>query len=280
MTDPDVADVSYGPHERNVFDVFLPRGDRPAATIFFIHGGGFHKGDKANVRLQIIDRCLEAGFAFVSTNYRFSQHAIYPAPYHDCRRALQTVRHRAKEWGIDTQRIGGSGGSAGAGMSTWLAFRQDMADSSARDPVERQPTKLQCCVVFQAQCSYDPRFIKRVVGGPGWKSPPLPQLFGVSEDEWREPFPADKIALFEDSAPINFVEAGAPPVMIRYSTPREPSGDEADEGASIHHPFFGDALKEKMDAVGSICEIVQADGLRHNDELDSQLVGFFLRHLS
>ncbi|MEO2047672.1 MAG: hypothetical protein ABGX16_13990 [Pirellulales bacterium] len=54
---------------------------------------------------------------------------------HDAARALQLVRSKATEWNIDKQRIGASGGSAGACSSLWLAFHPDMANPASSDPV-------------------------------------------------------------------------------------------------------------------------------------------------
>ena len=43
-------------------------------------------------------------------------------------RAIQFVRHMAKEWQIDPNRIAATGGSAGAGISAWIAFHDEMAN--------------------------------------------------------------------------------------------------------------------------------------------------------
>lgn len=43
---PDAADVKYGDHARNVFDVWTPKGEGPFPLVLYIHGGGFRGGDK------------------------------------------------------------------------------------------------------------------------------------------------------------------------------------------------------------------------------------------
>jgi len=43
---PDMANVSYGPHERNVMDVWKAKSDQPTPLLVFIHGGGFRRGSK------------------------------------------------------------------------------------------------------------------------------------------------------------------------------------------------------------------------------------------
>jgi len=52
------------------------------------------------------------------------------------------------------------GGSAGAGISLWLGFHDDLADPDNEDPVLRESTRLSCMAVYNGQTSYDPRFIR------------------------------------------------------------------------------------------------------------------------
>src|SRR4051794_18473810 len=154
---PDLADVKYGPHERNVLDLWKAKADRPTPLVVFIHGGGFRAGDKSGVPLPLLRRCLDAGISVASINYRFSQHAPFPAPMLDGARVVQFLRSKAGEWNLDPTKVAASGGSAGAGMSLWLGFHDDLADTSSDDPVARQSTRLTCMGVLGAQSSYDPR---------------------------------------------------------------------------------------------------------------------------
>jgi len=45
---------------------------------------------------------------------------------HDCARAIQFLRSKAARWNIDPKRIAATGGSAGAGISLWLGFHDDL----------------------------------------------------------------------------------------------------------------------------------------------------------
>src|SRR4029453_9586559 len=107
------------------------------------------------------------GISVVSINYRYASQAaadgVNPpvkAPLHDAARALQFVRSKAAEWNIDKQRIGATGGSAGACSSLWLAFHPDLAVKGGSDPIARESTRLWCAAVVGAQTSLDPAQLK------------------------------------------------------------------------------------------------------------------------
>ena len=162
---PTVANVAYGTHERQVLDFYKAESSKPTPLLFFIHGGGWVSGDKAGV--GELEACLKAGISVVSINYRYSWQAqlagVMPPvqwPLEDAARALQFVRSRALEWNIDKQRIGASGGSAGACSSLYLAFHDDMADPKSSDPIARESTRLWCAAVTGAQTSLDPKQLK------------------------------------------------------------------------------------------------------------------------
>jgi acetyl esterase len=257
---PDVTDIVYGPHERNIFDLYKAQGPGPHPLLFYIHGGGFKNGDKERINAELFTMCLQRGISVVSTSYRLSQHAIYPAPFHDSRRALQYVRHHASDLDVDPTRIAAAGSSAGAGMSHWLGFRPDMADPENPDPILTESTRIKCIVTTEGQTSYDPRFVYRVVGG-GHLHTAVAQLFGVPEDIWPE-LDEEAAARAEDGAAINFLTADDPPVFGIYKRENRDPTDEDDQNFGIHHPRFGFHLKGKMDALGIECII-------HNDpEMD------------
>jgi hypothetical protein len=270
---PDVAEISYGPHERNVMDLYRAPGPGPHPLLLYIHGGGFSNGDKFRINKQLFALCLQRGISVISISYRLSQHAIYPAPFHDCRRALQYIRHQATQLDIDPARIAGAGSSAGAGISSWLGFRPDMADVQNQDPVLRESTRLKCIVTTEGQTSYDPRFISRVVGGNVHTHRALAQLFGVPQEVWPE-LDDEAIARVEDGAAITFLTEDAPPVFGIYKRENCPPTDDDDPNFGIHHPRFGFDLKAKMDALGIACTI--HNDPRMADDLEAQMIAHTL----
>jgi acetyl esterase len=114
---------------------------------------------------RLLTESLKSGISVVTITYRLSDEAKAPAPFLDGARAIQFIRFKAKEWNLDPQRIAATGMSAGAGISLWLGFHDDLADPNSPDPVLRQSTRLTCMAVYMAQTSHDPRFIRELFPG-------------------------------------------------------------------------------------------------------------------
>ena len=97
---PTHADVSYGPHERNKLDVWCAKSDKPTPLVIFIHGGGWHGGDKGMVTDAFIKAMLDKGISVASISYRLVPEFILPAPVADAARAVQFLRSKAAEWNL------------------------------------------------------------------------------------------------------------------------------------------------------------------------------------
>ena len=274
-TPPTHRDVHYGPHARNLLDFWQAESDHPTPVLVSIHGGGFLAGDKS-VQPQLLKGCLDAGISVAAINYRYSTQAIAPAPFKDSARAVQFLRSRAKDWNIDPKRLAATGGSAGAGISLWLGFHEDMADAKSDDPVLRQSTRLACMVVFDGQTSYDPRFIRKLFPGKDvYRHGALAKLFGVDLNK-LDNLPAGKYRLFEEVSAINHVTKDDPPVLLVYSRPLD--AEVTNQGIGIHHALFGQALQEKMDGLGIPCEVV-AGGSRLGGGTPTKVMDFLKEHL-
>ena len=145
---PTHENVKYGPWDRNVLDIWVSESKQPTPLIVYIHGGGFVGGSKEKVRqTNNVQQALDRGIAFASIQYRFRyyddgstsdpQLAPLPSILRDSARAIQYLRYHAKDYNLDPTRIACYGGSAGAGTSIWLAFRNDLADPTSDDPILR-----------------------------------------------------------------------------------------------------------------------------------------------
>lgn len=246
---PDVADAKYGPHARNVLDLWRAESPGPTPLVVFIHGGGFRAGSKDQVPAELVTGLRQAGISVASLSYRLSQDAAFPAPMHDGGRAIQFLRSRAKEWNLDPVRFGAMGGSAGAGISLWLAFHEDRADPASDDSIARESTRLSCAVGMGAQTSYDPRWIREHIGGRAHEHPALLPFYGLAAEELES---EKAYALFREASPLSHYTKDDPPVLLLYGGNDAPGNKP---GAGIHSEKFGFALREEAGKLGLSCEV-------------------------
>jgi len=261
---PTVANVPYGTHERQVLDFYKADSPKPTPLLFFIHGGGWVAGDKSGV--GELEACLKAGISVVSINYRYSWQAqlagVMPPvqwPLEDAARALQFVRSRALEWNIDKQRIGASGGSAGACSSLYLAFHDDMADPKSSDPIARESTRLWCAAVSGAQTSLDPKQLKEWTPNSRYGG----HAFGFMDPNERKTRDTRFAEFLEKResvlkwikmySPYELVTKDDPPVYLFYGS-APAIGQEQKE--PTHTSNYGVKLQEHCREIGTECELV------------------------
>jgi len=140
-------------------------------------------------------------------------------PLHDAARALQFIRSKAAEWNIDKQRIGASGGSAGASTSLWIAFHPDLAEPNSSDPVARESTRLLCAAVNGAQTTLDPKQMKEWTPNSRYGG----HTFGFAGDPKTKLSQFDEFLAKRDTilpwiaeySPYALVSADDPPCRIR-----------------------------------------------------------------
>ncbi len=272
---PDLVNVAYGSHARQVLDFYRAPSDEATPLLFFVHGGGWMNGDKANP--DFLAKCLESGISVVSINYRLIADAqaegIFPpvkACLDDAARALQFVRSRSSEWRIDKTRIGGCGGSAGGFSSLWLAFHPDLRDPHSADPVSRESTRLSCVLAFVPQTTLDPEQMMKWIPNNEYGNHAfgLPDMMTFIEQRhtllpWIERF-----------SPYFLASGDDPPVLLFYDNPPNLGQPYKDPP---HSANFGAGLGEKLEAVGIEHEI------NYNNDYPSMrypdLFGFLLSKL-
>jgi acetyl esterase len=248
---PTHADVKYGPADRNVLDFYQADSDQPTPLVVYIHGGGFVGGDKRG-NLGMLPDLLDAGISFASIHYRFvdGKKVIFPAPQHDGARAVQFLRSKAQEWNLDPRRVACMGGSAGAGISMWIGFHDDLADPDNPDPVLRHSTRIQAIGTFGGQSTYDPIQIKELIGGRAWEHPSIFKVYGIqTAEEALHPTP-ERQKLYDEASAITHLTKDDPPLFMVYKEADGPLPKTARPGQGIHHPNFGRQLKKKMDSLG------------------------------
>jgi acetyl esterase/lipase len=275
LPEPDIANGRYGEHERNVFDLWRAKSESPTPLMIYIHGGGFRGGDKRTLSPQVLSQCLQAGISVAAINYRLTNVAPFPAAHLDSARAVQFLRHHADEYNLDKTRVATTGGSAGGGISLWLAFHDDLAKPGSDDPVERESTRLTCVAVSGAQSSYDPRYTASI-GLPRFEQHVFfYPFYGITPDE----FDSDKAhKLYDDAAAITHLSADDHvPVHLTYGFGDVPIDDNTPIGTIVHHPKFGIALKERMNKLNLECVLVYPG--QPGDAPRENAVAFLQRHL-
>lgn len=267
--EPSHANVRYGEHERQVFDLWLvPDATEPTPLVIFIHGGGFRSGDKRIASAAFIEKCLEAGVSFAAMNYRLSDVGPYPMMMEDCARGLQTIRHRAAEWNLNSEKIASYGGSAGAGISLWLGFHEDLADPESEDPIARQSTRLVAVGTMNGQSSYDISDFREWFDSPGLQpGPALPAFYQVeSESDWE----SERVKnLMKEASSINHLTEDDVPVYMMYSRPNTLVTEETESSVWVHHVKLGLKLQERMEGLEIECIVTAPDVIPENDPYGS-----------
>lgn len=126
--------------------LFGPQTDRPA--ILIIHGGGWSAGSKNDMvyRTLMIDYAMK-GYVVCNMNYRLIQEALPPACIEDVRCAVRWMKANAKAIGIDSNRIGTYGHSAGGHLSLMLGVSADsQAFNDESDPWKAYSPSVACSV--------------------------------------------------------------------------------------------------------------------------------------
>ena len=265
------TEVRYGDHERHVLDFWKAESNSPTPVAFVIHGGGWNGGSKERLhRFADPNALLEAGISVVAINYRYVPQAVeagikppVKAPLHDAARALQFIRSKAAEWGLEKERIGAAGGSAGACSSLWLAFHDDLADPGSADPVARESSRLWCAAVNGAQTSLDPKQMKEWTPNSRYGG----HAFGLGK---FASFLAGRDTILPwiaEYSPYALVTKDDPPVYLIYSRPPALGQDEKDP---THTANFGVKLQEHCERIGVRTELVYPDapGVRHASATD------------
>ncbi|WP_235036120.1 alpha/beta hydrolase [Arthrobacter sp. 18067] len=136
-------------------DIWLPR--KKAGTVvplvLWIHGGAFQLGDRRELpptfEPDSVFRLLnEAGIACATVDYRHSLEAPFPAQLHDIKAAVRYLRHHAGQLGIDPDRMGAWGESAGGHLAALLGLTGSREELEGGLGVQGQPSSVLAVVDF------------------------------------------------------------------------------------------------------------------------------------
>jgi acetyl esterase/lipase len=206
---PEAKNVSYGEAGGKplLLDIYRPIGAKKIRPgVILVHGGGWSQGDKSVLR-DMANQLTKAGYVAISVGYRLAKDDTtrYPAQVDDVRRAVQWVRANADWVGIDPNRLGAFGPSAGGHLVAMLGTTDGRSQD---DPgLEVYSSRVNCVV----DCCGPSDFTDE-------SSPPVgpaiadlvPNLFGKTR--------AQAPQAYEDASPVKHVDARSVPTLIIHGT--------------------------------------------------------------
>ncbi|MDF1754054.1 MAG: alpha/beta hydrolase [Verrucomicrobiales bacterium] len=264
---PTHANLKYGDHERNVIDLWLP--EKPVATptpvFIHFHGGGFVAGDKSGFDPT---QWLDAGMAAASGNYRFvdGETTLSPTPMKDAARAVQFLKSKAGEFGLDPGKFALSGGSAGAVITCWIGYHDDLKNPDSEDPVEKMSSRVACLLPMNGPLNLDPDWIREHLGGPKSIHGSFSKMFAPKGEAYNsEPV----LKRVKESSPWEFVTPDDPPTFLIYSTKMTevPLPEDISSGVLVHHPYFGKMMKTRLDEIGVENQFIHGSDPRRNSAM-------------
>ncbi len=216
-------------------DLYRPGGLNPRPLAIYVHGGGWHGGDKA-VGADVIDfpELVGRGYVVGSINYRHAPTHRFPAQLEDVRCAIRFLRRHAAQFGIDAARMGAWGASAGGHLVALAALTASRADRASAPMADEESGSLAAVVVY-----YGPADL--AAGDlPDRTREIIARVFGTS--------PAD----LARGSPVAHVHGAAPPFLLIH-------GD-----ADISVPLSqSQALYDRLRSVGAPAELVIVRNAAH-----------------
>ena len=171
-------------------DVFQPDCGtplEPSPIVVFVHGGGFRNGDKTNKVTDKVRVFNEAGWVFVSANYRLvgdpesgPDGATFPAQADDLAAAVEWLQTNASSFDADPTRIALIGHSAGA-----FLVAQQGTNPSYLIEAGADPSSLRCVVPLDTE-TFD---IEDQIAGGGNQEAVHRATFGDDPVVWEQASP-------------------------------------------------------------------------------------------
>lgn len=247
-----VRDVVYGEAKSRdgvpvqlLMDVAVPQrsSEQLLPAVIYVHGGGFRSGSKEQGG-RFIESLAQAGYLAASINYRLLGVAPYPAAVLDVKESVRFLRKNAQSLGIDPNRIGIIGVSAGAHLASMIGASSDAAIFESNQEHSSAVT----CVVAIAGTTDLVKFMAKK----------RPQRSG---NRWIEASPENLDHVLREASPLSYVSADDPPYLFLHGTadkvvPVEQSRDMAHALES-----------ENVEVV-----LVTLEGVGHGFKADSMLM--------
>jgi len=146
-----ITDVVYG-HKNGMaltLDVFTPKSKRNAAgVVYIVSGGWISRWLPPERTVRRVQGLVDAGFTVFAVRHGSSPKYNIPEIVEDVRLAVRFIRVRAGEYGVDRDRIGAFGRSAGGHLALLLGTTADNGDASANDVVQATSDRVAAVVAY------------------------------------------------------------------------------------------------------------------------------------
>ena len=203
---PIMPDVVYG-HKDGMaltFDVFTPAQKNGASIIHVVSGGWISRWTDPNklqpAMKEIYQAFLDKGFTVFAVRHGSSPKYYVPEAAADIRRAVRFIRMSAPKFGMDPNRIGIWGQSAGGHLSLTIGLQADAGNPTAEDEVLRAPAKVAAIVAYYPPSDLETTSNSVATERPSTRFPALN-------------FDAKEIELM---SPIKHITADDPPTLLLH----------------------------------------------------------------
>ncbi len=234
-----VPDVVYG-HKDGMaltFDVLRPAsGANGAGVLYMVSGGWVSRWAPPAEVAARFQSLVDRGFTVFVVRHGSSPKYFIPEIVADVRRATRYIRFHAATWGVDPDRLGAYGGSAGGHLALMLGTASDEGDPSAEEPFMRTSSRIASVVAY-----YPPVDLRT------WARGAIPV-----EEGQRFPalnFPREAAP---DYSPIVFVTPDDAPTLLVH-------GDR-DELVPIDH---SERIEAAFEEAGVLSEFITMPGAGH-----------------
>ncbi len=190
-----------------VVDWLRPAHPNGAGVLVMVSGSWKSSAD--GIAPAMVAPLLRRGYSVFGVHHGSQPEFTVMEIVEDVRRAVRFVRYHAKEYGVDPQRLGVSGGSSGGHLSLMIATMGDPGQPDAADPVERESSAIQAAALFFPVT--DLLNLGKSTENPGDGGPPksFVKAFGPNSTNlaiWK--------VIGRETSPIYHVASNLPPVLI------------------------------------------------------------------
>jgi acetyl esterase/lipase len=149
QSDPNrVRDVIYAKKMgvALTMDVFKPEKPNGIGVLFMVSGGWVSNHNNINPQMAAV--FTKRGMTVFEVVHGSQPKFIIPEILEDIHRAIRFVRTHAAEYGVDPDRLGITGGSAGGHLSLMMGAYGGPGNPDAKDPVDRASSAVQAIAIF------------------------------------------------------------------------------------------------------------------------------------